>query len=93
LKTIGYKTIDIDTSINGVLQHQFYINSIPYIDKMTGQKILLMPVSNEKHTADEKTLIKKNISVFKSIGYNVMTVPSDSTAFNGGIHCLINVIE
>ena len=53
LKKIGYKLIDIDTSIKDVFNHQFYINSIPYIDKTTGKKMLLMPVSNQKLTADE----------------------------------------
>lgn len=93
LKKIGYKLIEINTSIDGVLNHQFYINSIPYKDKMTGQRMLLMPVPNKKPTADEKALIGKNISAFKSVGYDVLTVPSESTEFNGGIHCLINVIE
>lgn len=90
---LGYKLIEIDTSINGVLNHQFYINSIPYIDKMTGQRMLLMPVSTQKPAADEKALISKNISAFNSVGYDVVIVPSESTDFNGGIHCLINVIE
>jgi len=93
LKKLGYKLIEIDTSINGVLNHQFYINSIPYKDKTTGQKMLLMPVSIQKPTADEKNLINKNISAFKSLGYDVVTIPSESTDFNGGIHCLINVID
>jgi len=93
LKKIGYKLIEIDTSIDGVLNHQFYINSIPYIDKVTGQRKLLMPVSIQKPTTEEKALIGKNISSFRSAGYDVVTVPSESTDFNGGIHCLINVIE
>ena len=93
LKKIGYKLIDIDTSIKDVFNHQFYINSIPYIDKTTGKKMLLMPVSNQKLTADEKALINKNIFAFRAVGYDVVIVPSESTAFNGGIHCLINVIE
>jgi len=89
----GYKLIEIDTSIDSVLNHQFHINSIPYKDKMTGQRMLLMPVSNQKPTTREKTLIGKNISAYKSVGYDVVIVPSESTEFNGGIHCLINVIE
>ena len=60
---------------------------------MTGQRMLLMPVPKKKPTADENALIGKNISAFKSVGYDVLTVPSESIEFNGGIHCLINVIE
>ena len=93
LKKIGYKLIEIDTSIDSVLNHRFYINSIPFKDKMTGRKMLLMPVSNQKPTPEEMALIGKNISAFEAVGYDVVTVPSESTEFNGGIHCLINVIE
>lgn len=93
LKKLGYKLIDIDTSTIDVLNYKFYINSIPYIDKKTGQKKILMPVPKKKFTAIEKNLIKKNISAFESVGYDVVTVPSESTSFNGGIHCLINVIK
>jgi len=93
LTKLGYRLIEIDTSINGVLNHRFHINSIPYKDKNNGQRMLLMPVSTQKPTADEKNIINNNISAFKSLGYDVVTVPSESTDFNGGIHCLINVID
>ncbi len=93
LNQIGYKVIAIDTSIDDILNHQFYVNSIPYIDKRNDKRMLLMPVSTQKQTADEKALIDKNISTFKSVGYKVVTVPSKATDFNGGIHCLVNVIE
>ena len=93
LKKTGYKLIDIDTSITSVLNHQFHINSIPYVDKRTGQRTLLMPVASQTLTVDEKSLISKNRSAFESAGYKVITVPSEATDFNGGIHCLVNVID
>ncbi len=52
-----------------------------------------MPVANKELTVDEKALINKNRYAFESAGYKVITVPSEATDFNGGIHCLINVIE
>ena len=90
---LGYKVIDIDTTINNVLNHQFYVNSIPYTEKKTGQKMIIMPVSQHQQTSFEQDLTQKNISVFESVGYKVVIVPSEATAFKGGIHCLVNVIE
>ncbi|MDR4509505.1 MAG: agmatine deiminase family protein [Candidatus Brocadiaceae bacterium] len=93
LTRLGYKLVNIDTSIQDVLSYQYAVNGIPYVDATTKQKTLLMPISPETQTTFEKKLVKKNTATFESLGYEVVHVPSESTKFNGGIHCLVNVIE
>ncbi len=91
LQKIGYRVVDIDTSVNNLLNHQHYVNAIPYVDHRTNQKTILMPVFSG--TSFEQKLENKNTAVFQSLGYRVIRVPSRTYKLNGGIHCLINVIE
>ncbi len=91
LQKIGYRVVDIDTSVDNLLNHQHYVNAIPYVDHTTNQKTILMPVFSG--TSFEQKLENKNTAVFQSLGYRVIHVPSRTYELNGGIHCLINVIE
>ncbi|HEB30686.1 MAG TPA: hypothetical protein ENI15_07395 [Spirochaetes bacterium] len=91
LQKIGYRVVDIDTSVNNLLNHQHYVNAIPYVDHRTNQKTILMPVFSG--TSFEQKLENKNTAVFQLLGYRVIRVPSRTYKLNGGIHCLINVIE
>jgi agmatine/peptidylarginine deiminase len=93
LLRLGYKLVNIDTSIHNVLNHQYYVNAIPYIDAKTGQRTLLMPVFSSNETQFEKELVKKNTATFESLGYKVVHVPSEADKLNGGIHCLVNVLR
>jgi len=93
LKSIGYKIIDIETSKQNLLNHQQYVNAIPYIDAETGQRTILMPVFPSTQTDFEAKLVKKNVTAFESLGYNVVKVPTQADRINGGIHCLVNVLE
>ncbi len=90
---LGYKLANIDTSVHNILNRQFYVNAIPYIDSKTGQKVLLMPVFPSNQTTFEKELVKKNTATFESLGYKVVQVSTKADKLNGGIHCLINVLE
>ena len=96
LKTVllglGYKVIDIDITVDNLLHYQHYVNAIPYIDVETGQKTLLMPVFS-KQMNFQKELEKRNIASFESVGYEVITVPTNADQIKGGIHCLVNVLE
>lgn len=91
LSKLGYKIINIDTSVDNILKRQHYVNAIPYIDMKTNQKTLLMPVFSAGPFGE--SLEKKNIAVFESIGYKVIRVSSKAYQNNGGIHCLVNVLE
>lgn len=93
LLRLGYKLVNIDTSIHNVLNHQYYVNAIPYIDAKTGQRTLLMPVFSSNETQFERKLVKKNTATFESLGYKVVHVPSEADKLNGGIHCLVNVLR
>lgn len=93
LRQLGYRIISIDTSIQNLLKYRFPTNSIPYIDKISGEKKLLIPIQMGKIPTDEKVIIEKNSIAFNKAGYEVIQVPTEASNFNGGIHCLINVIE
>ena len=90
---LGYKVVDIDTSVHNLLNHQHYVNAITYVDAKTGQKTILMPVFPSNQTHFERGLVKKNTTTFESLGYKVVHIPTKADKINGGIHCLINVIE
>lgn len=93
LMRLGYRLVNIDTSAHNLLNHQHYVNAIPYVDAKTGQRTLLMPVFHSKQTPFERELVKKNTAVFESLGYKVVHVPTKADMINGGIHCLVNVLE
>ncbi len=93
LLRLGYRLVNIETSVHNVLNYQYYVNAVPYVDAGTGQTTLLMPVFPSAHTQFEKELVKKNTAAFESLGYKVVHVPSNADKFNGGIHCLVNVLR
>lgn len=93
LLRLGYSLVNIETSIHNIVNYQYFVNGIPYVDAITGQRTYLMPVYPSAQTELEKGLIKKNTATFKSLGYRVVHVPSKADKFNGGIHCLVNVLE
>ncbi len=87
----GYKVINIDTSVNNILNYQYYVNAIPYIDAKNNQRKILMPVYRGGQFEEE--LERKNSSIFESLGYEITQVYSRAHENNGGIHCLVNVLE
>ncbi len=92
-RQLGYTIINIETSQDNIINHEFFVNSIPYINKKTGKRKMLMPVPYRPMNSLEEKMVRNNILAFESVGYDVITVPSQSTSLRGGIHCLINVIN
>lgn len=93
LSNLGYKLVNIDTSIHNVVNYQYYVNGVPYVDAITGQKTFIMPVYPSNQTEFEKELISKNIFSLEKLGYRVVPVPSKANELYGGIHCLSNVLN
>lgn len=93
LLNLGYGIVGIDTSVINVLNRQFYVNGIPYLDAVTGQKTLLMPVFPAMQTGLDERIVRKNTRTFESLGYRVVPIDSEAERLNGGLHCLINVLE
>ncbi len=89
----GYKVVDIDTSADNISNHQYYVNALPYVHAETGERTLFMPVFTKADTAFDAILVKKNKALFESLGYSVETIPVTVDTINGGLHCLVNVIE
>ncbi len=93
LTNLGYTVVDIDTTVENVLKYQHYVNAIPYVDKSTGQRTLLMPVFPTATTVRDKEIIRKNTQILESLGYTVVHVPTRAYELTGGIHCLVNVLQ
>ncbi len=91
LSELGYTIINIETSVNNILNYQYYANAIPFINDETGENTLLMPVFSNSTTG--KALAGKNQAAYESAGYHVIPVESRAYESNGGIHCLINVLD
>ncbi len=90
---LGYRIVDIDTSVRNILNHQQYVNAVPYINRETNEKTLFMPVFPSTQTDFEKELVKKNTDSLESLGFTVVHIPTSSDNINGGIHCLVNVLK
>ncbi len=93
LSNLEYKLVNIDTSIHNVVNYQYYVNGVPYVDAITGQKTFIMPVYPSNQTEFEKELVRNNILTFEKLGYQVVPAPSKANELYGGIHCLSNVLN
>lgn len=93
LQDLGYQLIDIQTSERNIMDCQHYANAIPYVDRETGQRVILMPVFPIGQTEFEERLVERNRLEFESLGYEIVPVPSRAGELRGGIHCLVNVLD
>ncbi len=93
LAGVGYRLVDIDTSVRNVLSFEHYINAIPYVDAVSGRRTILMPVFPSGQTDSDRQLVRRNSQTLRSLGYKVVHVPTRANEMNGGIHCLVNVLE
>lgn len=93
LAKLGYKIVDIKMSASGLLHYQHYANAIPYTDAATGERIILMPVFPSRQNEFDRKLIADNSRTLQEIGYKIIPVPTRANEINGGIHCLVNVLE
>ena len=89
----GYAIVDMDVTVENVLNYQHYVNAIPYVDKHSGQKTVLMPVFPAAMGKQDQQLIRKNTRTLESLGYAVVCVPTRANELTGGIHCLVNVLQ
>jgi hypothetical protein len=93
LQTLGYRLIYMDTSVGNIMSCQHYVNAIPYVDALTGQRTILMPTFPSSQTEFEEGLVARNTAVLESVGYEVVHVPTAANEARGGIHCLVNVLD
>ncbi|MCP4755281.1 MAG: hypothetical protein GY866_30830 [Proteobacteria bacterium] len=89
----GYEVVPVHTSVKNILDHQQYVNAVPYLDRETSRKVLLMPVFTSSQSDYDQELIRKNTKSFESLGFRVIHVPTGADKINGGLHCLINVVS
>lgn len=66
------------------------VNGIPYIDKQTGQKTVLLPEYTNHKRADFDDLLAAK-SLLETLNYAVRFVPVMTGSGSGGPHCLSNV--
>lgn len=89
---LGYTVVDVKTSIYDACNHRFIANSIPFVNKETGQKTVLIP-EYDNMTEYDYDLYCQNKALFTSLGYEIIKVPTVVDALNGGPHCLMNVVR
>lgn len=93
LQALGYRLINIDTSVRNIMSCAHYVNTIPYVDAQTGQRTILFPTFPASETDFEKQLVDRNTASLESLGYRVVRVPTTANELRGGIHCLVNILE
>lgn len=86
----GYRVVHIEQTTADILDHRLYVNGIPFINRETGVPTYFMPVF-PGHENDP--LVRENADAFAANGYQVVLVPVTANRRNGGLHCLVNVIE
>ncbi len=90
---MGYRIVDIETSVQDVLHNRHHVNAIPYADAETNRTTILMPVFPSAQTGPDKERVRKNTAALESLGHRVVHVPTEVAELRGGIHCLVNVIN
>ncbi len=93
LQGLGYRLVDLETSVRNVMRYRYYANAVPYVDLQTRQRITLMPVFPSGQTDFDRGLVERNTTVLESLAYRVVHVPTHADTLKGGIHCLVNVLE
>ena len=93
LSALGYRIVDIEISVDDLMNCRHYVNSIPYIDAETNQRKLLMPVFLSAQSPEDRRIVAGNTRTFESLGYTVAHIPTSVDGIRGGIHCLVNVLE
>lgn len=93
MQRLGYRLVEIETSVQDVLNYRHSVNAIPYVDAQTDRKSLLMPVFISGEEDLEAGLIAGNRARLESLGYEVVFVPTNADELRGGIHCIVNVID
>lgn len=89
----GYTIIPIEMTAHNLRQYQHYVNAIPYRDKHTDEKKILMPVFKNAQSQEDKRIIAMNGTRLSQLGYTVTHVMTEAHTQKGGLHCLLNVVE
>lgn len=90
---LGYRIIDLKTSIENLQNHQLPVNAIPFKDKETGDRKILFPRYTSATSPLDRELYAYNKKALERAGYQVLPVETQLDRINGGIHCLLNVIR
>ncbi len=93
LRGLGYRILDIGATVEDVNNYRYYVNGVPYVNKMTGRREYLMPLFDSSLEGRNEEVYRKNVSAVESLGYRVIPVPTNANERRGGIHCLVNVIS
>jgi len=88
----GWNIVDIDTPVANILRYEYYANAVPFINAETEEPSIFMPVFPKRGNNDAD-IVRVNSERFRSLGYNVIHIPTEAGKLKGGIHCLVNVIE
>lgn len=93
LGKLGYRVVNIDTTVQNVLHYQHYVNAIPFVERESGKRTILLPSFPDATTEQDRAVVQKNTKTLESLGYSVIHVPTRAYELTGGIHCLINVLK
>ncbi len=93
LRALGYTIVDIAATVEDVENYRYYVNGVPYVNRNTGKREFLMPRFADSLEGADAEVFRTNVSVFESLGYRVIPVPTNANKRHGGLHCIINVIS
>lgn len=93
LTELGYRIVNIHTTAEDVLDFRYYTNGIAYTNTRTGEREFLMPEYHLVRRPFVNNIIRRNTVALQSEGYKVIPVFTDVNKFEGGLHCIVNIIS
>lgn len=93
LTELGYRIVDIDATVDDVLNYRYYVNGVPYINKKANRREFLIPHFNSSGEKGNREVYERNVSAIEALGYRVIPVHTHANKRHGGIHCMVNVIS
>ena len=93
LEGLGYRIVNIHTTAEDVLNFRYYANGLVYTNTRTGKREFLMPKYPLARSPFVENIIRRNTVALELEGYTVTPVPTDINKYEGGLHCIVNIIS
>lgn len=93
LAGLGYRIVNIHTTADDVLNFRYYANGLVYTNARTGKREYLLPEYPLARSPFVENIIRRNTVALEIEGYTVTPVPTDVNRYDGGLHCIVNIIS
>lgn len=101
LRELGYKVQYIDHRSDDVAQYFSSVNVVPFVDKFTGRKRILLPVFPGEAAGDAKIMTREVLrgkgarafDLYRDLGYEPTVIRDLTHSLGGNTHCILNALS